>query len=100
MENENIVKEAALSVAKETVKEVYADTVQPTAKNVGGFSGHCPAFQLCGHVSTEKLNIKYEQKAIAFEKEMEKNTIAFQKKIGLNHNYISLDLQWSHLNTT
>lgn len=55
MENENIVKEAALSVAKETVKEVYADTVQPTAKNVGGFFGTLSGFfQLCGHVSTEK----------------------------------------------
>lgn len=31
MENENIVKETALSVAKETAKDVYADTVQPTA---------------------------------------------------------------------
>lgn len=47
MENENIVKKTALSVAKETVKEVYADTVQPTAKNVGGFfPGHCPAFSI------------------------------------------------------
>lgn len=46
MENENIVKETALSVAKETVKEVYADTVQPTAKNVGVFSGHCLAFSI------------------------------------------------------
>ena len=44
MENENIVKEAALSVAKETVKEVYADTVQPTAKNVGGFFGTMSGF--------------------------------------------------------
>lgn len=46
MENENIVKETALSVAKETAKDVYADTVQPTAKNVGGFFGHCPAFSI------------------------------------------------------
>lgn len=101
MENENIVKETALSVAKETVKEVYADTVQPTAKNVGVFFGTLSGF--FNHVvmyPLKKLNIKYEQKAIAFEKEMEKNIIAFQKKIGLNHNYISLDLQWSHLNTT
>ena len=73
MENENIVKETALSVAKETVKEVYADTVQPTAKNVGGFFGTLSGF--FNHVvmyPMKKLNIKYEQKAIAFEKEMEK----------------------------
>lgn len=44
MENENIVKEAALSVAKETAKDVYADTVQPTAKNVGGFFGTLSGF--------------------------------------------------------
>jgi hypothetical protein len=71
MENENIVKETALSVAKETVKEVYADTVQPTAKNVGVFFGTLSGF--FNHVvmyPLKKLNIKYEQKAIAFEKEM------------------------------
>ena len=75
MENENIVKEAALSVAKETAKDVYADTVQPTAKNVGGFFGTLSGF--FNHVvmyPLKKLNIKYEQKAIAFEKEMEKKS--------------------------
>lgn len=73
MENENIVKETALSVAKETAKEVYEDTVQPTAKNVGGFFGTLSGF--FNHVvmyPLKKLNIRYEQKAIAFEKEMEK----------------------------
>ena len=73
MENENIVKETALSVAKETAKDVYADTVQPTAKNVGVFFGTLSGF--FNHVvmyPLKKLNIKYEQKAIAFEKEMEK----------------------------
>ena len=44
MENENIVKEAALSVAKETAKDVYADAVQPTAMNVGGFLGTSSGF--------------------------------------------------------
>lgn len=67
MENENIVKETVLSVAKETAKDVYADTVQPTAKNVGGFFGTLSGF--FNHVvmyPLKKLNIKYEQKAIAF----------------------------------
>lgn len=73
MENENIVKETALSVAKETAKNVYTDTVQPTAKNVGGFFGTLSGF--FNHVvmyPLKKLDIKYEQKAIAFEKEMER----------------------------
>lgn len=72
MENENIVKETASSVAKETAKDVYADTVQLTAKNVGGFFGTLSGF--FNHVvmyPLKKLNIRYEQKAIAFEKEME-----------------------------
>ena len=58
MENENIVKETALSVAKETAKDVYADTVQPTAKNVGGFFGTLSGF--FNHVvmyPLKKLNI-------------------------------------------
>ena len=84
MENENIVKETALSVAKETVKEVYADTVQPTAKNVGGFFGTLSGF--FNHVvmyPMKKLNIKYEQKAIAFEKEMERkyNSISEEDRV-------------------
>lgn len=72
MENESIVRETALSVAKETAKDVYADTVQPTAKNVGGFFGTLSGF--FNHVvmyPLKKLNIRYEQKAVAFEKEME-----------------------------
>ena len=84
MENENIVKETALSVAKETVKEVYADTVQPTAKNVGVFFGTLSGF--FNHVvmyPLKKLNIKYEQKAIAFEKEMEKKY--YRSKISRNY---------------
>ena len=93
MENENIVKETALSVAKETVKEVYADTVQPTAKNVGVFFGTLSGF--FNHVVMYPLKRQSHLK-----KKWRKNIIAFQKKIGLNHKYISLDLQWSHLNTT
>lgn len=72
MDNEIIAKETALSVAKETAKDVYADAVQPTAKNVGGFFGTLSGF--FNHVvmyPLKKINTKYEQKAIAFEKEME-----------------------------
>lgn len=84
MENENIVKETALSVAKETVKEVYADTVQPTTKNVGVFFGTLSGF--FNHVvmyPLKKLNIKYEQKAIAFEKEMEKKYNSIPEEVRL-----------------
>ena len=91
MENENIVKETALSVAKETVKEVYADTVQPTAKNVGVFFGTLSGF--FNHVvmyPLKKLNIKYEQKAIAFEKEMEKKYYTpIRQQIQQNYIYTS-----------
>lgn len=84
MENENIVKETALSVAKETAKDVYTDTVQPTAKNVGGFFGTLSGF--FNHVvmyPLKKLNIQYEQKAIAFEKEMERkyNSISEEDRV-------------------
>lgn len=84
MENENIVKETALSVAKETAKNVYTDTVQPTAKNVGGFFGTLSGF--FNHVvmyPLKKLDIQYEQKAIAFEKEMERkyNSISEEDRV-------------------
>lgn len=64
MENENIVKETALSVAKETAKDVYADTVQPTAKNVGGFFGTLSGF--FNHVvmyPLKKLNIRNRRRS-------------------------------------
>lgn len=91
MENENIVKETALSVAKETAKDVYADTVQPTAKNVGGFFGTLSGF--FNHVvmyPLKKLNIRYEQKAIAFEKEMDCLLSALMMKIVHRQRHLQL----------
>lgn len=61
-----------LGAAKDVVKDVYTDTVKPTAKNVGDFFG-----TLSGFFSNvvlyplKKLNIKYQQRAIAFEKQMQ-----------------------------
>lgn len=101
MENENIVKETALSVAKETAKDVYADTVQPTAKNVGGFFGTLSGF--FNHVvmyPLKKLNIDMSKRQSRLKKKWSTNIIAFLKKSGLNRNCISLDPQWSHSNTT
>lgn len=84
MENENVVKDVAVTVAKETAKDVYEDAVQPTAKNVGGFFGTLSGF--FNHVvmyPLKKLNSEYEQKAIAFEKEMERkyNCIPEENKV-------------------
>ncbi len=67
-----ILAEAAVEASKEIAKEAYSDIVHPTAKAVGGFFG-----TLAGFFSNvvvyplKKLNIKYEQKAIAFEREMQ-----------------------------
>lgn len=81
MENENIVKETALSVAKETAKEVYSDAVRPTAKNVGDFFGTLSGFfNQVVMFPLKKLNIQYEQKAIAFEKEMERKYNSIPEK--------------------
>lgn len=84
MENENIAKDVAVTVAKETAKDVYEDAIQPTAKNVGGFFGTLSGF--FNHVvmyPLKKLNVQYEQKAIAFEKEMERkyNCIPDENKV-------------------
>lgn len=68
-----ILAEATVEATKELAKEAYNDVVHPTAKAVGGFFG-----TLAGFFSNvvvyplKKLNIKYEQKAIAFEREMQK----------------------------
>lgn len=100
MENENIVKETALSVAKETAKDVYVDTVQPTAKNVGGFFGTLSGF--FNHVvmyPLKKSTLDMSKRQSHLKKKWRENIIVFQKKIELNRNYISLGLLWSHLNT-
>ncbi len=72
MVNEDIMKEVMVESAKQVTEEVYHDAIQSTAKNVGGFFGTLSGF--FNHVvmyPLKKLNIKYEQKAIAFEREME-----------------------------
>lgn len=83
MNGEEILKEVAVEATKELAKDVYADAVQPTTRNVGGFFGTLSGF--FNHVvmyPLKKLNTEYEQKAIAFEREMEKkyNNIPDQNK--------------------
>lgn len=61
-----------IDMTKEVVKDVYADTVKPTAKNIGGFFGVLSGFFSNVVVyPLKKLNIEYEQKAIAFERQMQ-----------------------------
>lgn len=71
MENKEI-KEEIIEVGKEVAKEFYVDTLKPTAKNVGSFFGTLSGFFNDVVVyPLKKLNIKYEQKAIAFERQMQ-----------------------------
>lgn len=63
----------AAEVAKEVAKDAYADAAHPAAQNVGGVLGTLTGF--FNHVvlyPLRKLNTQYEQKAIAFQREMEK----------------------------
>lgn len=73
MANEDIIREAMVESAKQVAEDIYNDTIHPVAKNVGGFFGTFSGF--FNHVvmyPLKKLNNKYEQKAIAFEREMAK----------------------------
>ena len=70
--NNGEIEAKILDVTKGVVKDVYTDAVKPAAKNVGGFFG-----VLSGFFSNvvlyplRKLNTEYEQKAIAFERQMQ-----------------------------
>lgn len=67
-----ILAETAVEVSKEIAKEAYSDIVHPTAKAIGGFFGTLAGFfNNVVIYPLKKLNIKYEQKAIAFEREMQ-----------------------------
>ncbi len=63
----------AEKAVEELAKDTYIDAVQPAARNVGGAMGTLTGF--FNHVvlhPLKKLNIEYEQKAIAFQRDMEK----------------------------
>lgn len=63
----------AEKAVEELAKDTYTDAVQPAARNVGGAMGTLTGF--FNHVvlhPLKKLNIEYEQKAIAWQREMEK----------------------------
>lgn len=70
--SDNGIKGELLDIAKDVAKDVYVDAVKPTAKNVGGFFGTLSGFFSNVVVyPLKKLNIEYEQKAIAFERKMQ-----------------------------
>ena len=70
--NNNEIKANILDAAKGVVKDVYTDAVKPIAKNTGGFFGTLTGFFSKVVVyPLKKLNIEYEQKAIAFERQMQ-----------------------------
>ena len=65
--------QVAVEVTKQLAKDVYNDAGHPAAQNVGGAMGTLTGF--FNHVvlhPLKKLNIEYEQKAIAWQREMEK----------------------------
>ena len=71
MSNDDIIKETMVEATKQIAEDVYSDTIHPTAKNIGGFFGTLSGF--FNHVvmhPLKKLNIVFEQKAIAFERKM------------------------------
>lgn len=71
MDEQEILKDVVVETTKAVAKDVYVDTLKPTAQNVGGFFGTLSGF--FNHVVVyplKKLNIKYQQKAIAFERQM------------------------------
>lgn len=72
MDNNDTTKEIVAEVTKEIAKDVYDDAIHPSAKNVGGVLGTFTGFfnQVVMY-PLKKLNIVYEQKAIAFEKQIQ-----------------------------
>lgn len=82
--SDNGKKGELLDIAKDVAKDVYVDAVKSTAKNVGGFFGTLSGFFNNVVVyPLKKLNIEYEQKAIAFERQMQEkyNNIPEENKI-------------------
>jgi len=68
-----VFKEVVIETTKEVSKDLYTDLAKPTMKNVGGFLGTLVGFfDKVVVYPLKKLNIEYEQKAIAFQREMEK----------------------------
>lgn len=84
MENKEIIKEVIVESSKEVAKNVYEDAVKPAAENVGGildaFTGFFNHFVL---YPLKKLNIKYKEKAIAYERKMQEeyNNIPVENRV-------------------
>lgn len=70
--NNSELETKILDMTKDVVKDVYVDTVKPAAKNIGGFLETLSGFFSNVVVyPLKKLNMEYEQKAIAFERQMQ-----------------------------
>ena len=66
------LKEIVVEATKEITTETYKDLAKPTMKGVGGFFGTLVGFfDKVVVYPLKKLNIEYEQKAIAFQRAME-----------------------------
>lgn len=77
-------KEIIEGVTKEISKEVYTDLIQPVAKNVGsGLEIITSFFNNIALSPLKKFNIKYEQKIIAFQRQMEEkyNNISIENRV-------------------
>lgn len=84
MENEEIIKDAIVESSKEVAKNIYEDGFKPAVENVGGildvFTGFFYHFVL---YPLKKLNIKYKEKAIAYERKMQEkyNNIPLENRV-------------------
>lgn len=88
--------QVAVEVTKQLAKDVYNDAGHPAAQNVGGAMGTLTGF--FNHVvlhPLKKLNIEYEQKAIAWQRDMEKkyNNIPEENRIEPQLNIVGPTLE-------
>lgn len=86
----------AADAIKEIAKDAYNDTAHPAAQNVGGAIGTLTGF--FNHVvlfPLKKLNIEYEQKAIAWQHDMERkyNAIPEEKRVEPQLNIVGPTLE-------
>ena len=92
MDNKEIAKDAILEVAK----DAYTDVVHPAAQNVGGAIGILTGwFTNVVLYPVKKLNIEYEQKAIAWQRDMEKkyNAIPEENRVDPQLNIVGPTLE-------
>lgn len=73
IENNDILSNVASESTKQLAKDVYTDVVHPAAQNIGNALGIFTGwFSTVVLFPLKKINIEYEQKAIAWQHQMEK----------------------------